>query len=99
MIPTGILRYQRSAPQSLLSQKTDTLEVELYRLRPDAIKLYPSSRPRDLFVQFVIPFILGMNPDELRRTDLLVRDDLQLLDSGSAVTGMRRNRQSGLARS
>ena len=60
--------------------------MELDRLRSDAIELYPSPRPRGLFVQIVVPFVLGMNPDELRGTDLLVRDNLQLFHSGSAVT-------------
>ena len=53
---------------------------------------------RDLLVQVVIPFILRMNPDELRGTDPLGSDDLQLLHSSSPVAGMRSNGQSGLTR-
>src|ERR1035437_2515216 len=73
--------------------------MELRRLRPDPIELHPRPRSRDLLVQSVIRFILGMNPDELRGTDPLGSDDFQLLHGSSPVTGMRSYRQSGLARS
>src|SRR5260370_19630602 len=72
--------------------------MELGRLRPDSVELDTRSRSCNLFVQAVVPFILGMNPDELRGTDVPGSDDLQLLHGGSPVAGMRGNRQSGLAR-
>ena len=56
-------------PSPFASQKTNTFEMELDGLRSDPIELYPGAGPRYLFVQFVIVLILGMNPDELRRTD------------------------------
>src|SRR5882724_1369281 len=72
--------------------------MKLDGLRPDPVELHPRPRPRDSLVHTVVPFILGMDPDELRGTDFLGRDDLQLLPGGRPVAGVRSNRQPGFAR-
>ena len=72
--------------------------MKLAGLRPDAVELHPRPRSSDSLVQTVIPFILGMDPDELRGTDLFGHDHLYLLHCSSPVAGVRSNRQSGFAR-
>src|SRR5687767_3780859 len=99
VIPSRVLRHQRSTQQVLRRHETDALEMKLGGFWGYAIELYPRAATRELLVDCMIPFILGMDPDEFCGSYPFGRDYCQLLQSGCAVARMRCNRQSGFARS
>ncbi len=63
----------------------------------DAVEFDPGTGAGDLSVDFEVGFVLGMDPDEVRKRALGFGENFELLEGGGAVSGMRGERESGFS--
>jgi quinoprotein glucose dehydrogenase len=97
VIPAGVLGDQRFAEQIAGGHGLDAAEVMVGRAGVDAIELDPGAGAGDLGVDFGIPFVLGVDPDEVIGGAFGFREDFELFEGGDAVAGVGGEGEAGFA--